>query len=271
MQHQNPPDHARHDATLIAGRAAGDLTETERVRADALLAECDACGELRRDLVAIAAATRSVPPPATLAHDLRLAPEQADRLRRGSWLRTFLRPFGAATSPVRPLATAFTSLGVVGLVVGVTLSSGIGFAGIAGGPASAPGGEDRAHAPAPAATAGAAENQFEAEDGSYLPVMQSSGGQVIGGGAQGTSIPPDRTVVDMSKSNRPSEPAAPTSAALGENKGGNRDVATPGDADNEAASLSATSPPNPLIAGSLALLGIGLLLFGLRIASRRVR
>ena len=30
-------------------------------------------------------------------------------------------------------------------------------------------------------------------------------------------------------------------------------------------------PPNPLIAGSLALLGIGLLLFGLRLASTRVR
>jgi hypothetical protein len=32
-----------------------------------------------------------------------------------------------------------------------------------------------------------------------------------------------------------------------------------------------SQPPNPLIAGSLALLGIGLLLFVLRLASTRVR
>jgi hypothetical protein len=32
-----------------------------------------------------------------------------------------------------------------------------------------------------------------------------------------------------------------------------------------------SQPPNPVIAGSLALLGIGLLLFGLRLAATRVR
>jgi hypothetical protein len=44
-----------------------------------------------------------------------------------------------------------------------------------------------------------------------------------------------------------------------------------GDGAESSPVAAAPQPPNPLIAGSLALLGIGLLLFGLRIASRRVR
>jgi hypothetical protein len=273
MQHPNSSDHARHDATLIAGHAAGDLTDTERARADAVLGACDDCTELRRDLVAIAAATRSVPAPATLARDLRLAPEQAERLRRGSWLRGFLRPFGAAGSPIRPMATAFTSLGVVGLVVGITLSSG---AGLAGSPASGQG-FDREIVPAPAATGGAAAEDphaltegggpivptVVASDGGLYPVSQASGdayaqyatGGPIRDGAYGL-----RTAVPKSV-----EPAA-TEAALGA-----VDKASQTQSGNERAIALLPTPPNLLIAGSLALLGIGLLLFGLRSASRRVR
>jgi hypothetical protein len=124
MEHPNSGDHARHDALLVAGHAAGDLTGIDRARADAVIAGCEDCAELRRDLVALAAATRSAPAPATRIRDLRLSDEQADRLRRGSWLRTFLRPFASATSPIRPMAAAFTSLGIVGLLVGVTLTGG---------------------------------------------------------------------------------------------------------------------------------------------------
>jgi hypothetical protein len=35
--------------------------------------------------------------------------------------------------------------------------------------------------------------------------------------------------------------------------------------------LSTTAPPNPVLIGSLALLAVGILLFGLRFAARRVR
>ena len=52
MQHPNVSEHARHDVTLIAGHAAGDLADTGRSRAGALLAACEECSELRRDLVA---------------------------------------------------------------------------------------------------------------------------------------------------------------------------------------------------------------------------
>lgn len=259
MQHPNVSDHARHDATLIAGHAAGDLADTERARADALLAECEACSELRRDLVAIAAATRSVPAPATLARDLRLAPEQAARLRRGSWLRGFLRPFGATGSPFRPMATAFTSLGLVGLVVGITLSSGVV---PVGGAASAPG-LDRGNVPAAAAT-DAAEAEGKALDASGVPIAQVSRESDDMYGAYATTTP---VRAEGGGRSHPPKTAAPgpTEVAFGA-----IDQASQQDRGDRAIAALPT-PPNLLIAGSLALLGIGLLLFGLRIASRRVR
>jgi hypothetical protein len=271
MQHPNLSDHARHDATLIAGHAAGDLVDIDRARADALLTECGACGVLRRDLVAIAAATRSVPAPSTRTRDLRLAPEQAERLRRGSWLRTLLRPFAAAGSPIRPIATAFTSLGLVGLVVGVTLSSGAP----TGGTATSVNGLDRGGTPVPGATAAAApaatSGDAAAEGGYDVQVVQASDGKLYqvlvasdGTYYLATTIP--RSAYQGMRSSKPTG-EEPTELAFGPaNQGG-----TPtGDARDLAAG-PVSQPPNPLIAGSLALLGIGLLLFGLRLASTRVR
>jgi hypothetical protein len=274
MQHLNLSEHARHDTTLIAGHAAGDLADTQRARAEALLSECGACGELRRDLVAIAAATRSVPAPATLTRDLRLGPEQAERLRRGNWLRTLLRPFGAAASPVRPIATAFTSLGIVGLVVGVTLSSGVPMGGTpTSGDALDRGGIQAPAASAapaaPAATSGdaAAEGDYEIQivrtsDGTLYQAVRASDGTYY----LATTIP--RSALDNMRSAKPTgeEPANSVVAFGAGNQGG-----TPTSAGEETGAPLVTQPPNPLIAGSLGLLGIGLLLFGLRLASTRVR
>ena len=232
MQHPNPSDHARHDTTLIAGHAAGDLTEIDRVRADALLTECGACGELRRDLVAIAAATRSVPAPATLTRDLRLAPEQANRLRRGSWLRGLLHPFGAASSPIRPIATAFTSLGLVGLVVGVTLSAG---AGLAGGQAIGMGdarGPDSEAAPSAAA---AAASDAPAPEGAYeVQTLRASDGTlyqvwVTADGTSYLSTTPPRAVAQGMRSAKPTgeEPASIKAVFGAANQGGDPVGGTP--------------------------------------------
>jgi hypothetical protein len=270
MHHPSEPDHARHDATLIAGHAAGDLAGMDRSRADALIASCRDCAELRRDLVAIAAATRSVPAPATLRGDLRLSAEQADRLRRNSWLRAFLRPFAAASSPLRPVATAFTSLGVVGLLIGVTLSS------VPGGPAA--GSVDRdyaAVAPAPAATAAAAaEGGGQQEAGAPGATTRLEAAQGLGAASQRittSSIGDEATngFDTLSSGVEPSMAAAPSLAAVG-----NKADATSSGEGGEARSLAQAPLQRPggiVIAGSLALLGIGLLLFGLRVASRRVR
>jgi hypothetical protein len=261
MHQPNPNEHARHDTTFIAAHAAGDLSDIERTRADALIGSCNDCAELRRDLVAIAAATRSVPAPSTLERDLRLSAEQAERLRRGSWLRAFLRPFAAARSPLRPAATAFTSLGVVGLLVGVTLSSA------PAGPAAADM-ERQAMSAAPAApvataaAGGAGAHEFAAPTDRFVA-------QALGNSTNAPSV--EDTSTDGYDAFRTAAGTKPTEAAALDGDAPDVTAADPG---NETRSLASEPPQRPaamVIAGSLALLGIGLLLFGLRVASRRVR
>jgi hypothetical protein len=108
--------HRDHDTILIAALAAGDLTDLARADAEALAAACPDCAALHADLLAIAAATRELPAPVRI-RDYRLTPEQADRLRP-SGLRRLLEAFGSPRLAVtRPLALAFTTLGIAGLLL----------------------------------------------------------------------------------------------------------------------------------------------------------
>jgi hypothetical protein len=260
MHHSNPTDHAHHDLALIARHAAGDLARSERARAAALLADCTSCVELRRDLVAIAAATRALPAPFKLGRDLRLDAAQAERLRRGSWLRAVLRPFMASHSAVRPMAAAFTSLGVAGLLVATVLPSLLG-----GSAASAPGADQREDfGAAPRASAAAAPVGAPAgAPGSTSRIVVQAGGEATRGSAYqnaATGEPADNGFGTLDTS-------PPAVAAAGDGTAdpdgpeflGGRDV------------LVASPVINPLVAGSLGLLALGLLLFGLRFASRRLR
>jgi anti-sigma factor RsiW len=236
MQH---PNHPAHDLTLIAGHAAGDLAASERIRAEVLLDTCGECADVHRDLIAIAAATRSLPNLATAPRDFRLAPEQAARLRRTSVLLTFLAPFGAARSASRPLAAAFTSLGIAGLLVATVLP------GLLGSAASPTAGNERDQgAIAPAATA--------------APVILPGQPAAIVASAN-----PDEAV---GVKNGDGATAAPEFGVAG----GAQTEAPRGPTDSSI-DLKRDSPPNLLFIGSLALLAVGLLLFGLRFASRRLR
>ena len=149
--------HAAHDRLLVAGRVAGDLTGAELQRADTLLASCDACRALLADLTDIAAATRHLSPPVRPAElDFRLTPERATALERHRTWRRLLRPFGRNGSAVRPLATAFTTLGLAGLLLATlpTLPLGGGAARF-GGPVASVGTRDLSAAsvePLPART-----------------------------------------------------------------------------------------------------------------------
>src|SRR5919112_892097 len=107
MHQLDRSDHGLHDALLIASHAAGDLTDSDRTRADALIAACAACAELRRDLVAIAATTRSAPAPTTLPRDFRLTADQAQRLRRQP--RETSAMTSALTAPARHLQRSHPS------------------------------------------------------------------------------------------------------------------------------------------------------------------
>jgi hypothetical protein len=271
MEHPNSGDHARHDALLVAGHAAGDLTGIDRARADAVIAGCEDCAELRRDLVALAAATRSARAPATRIRDLRLSDEQADRLRRGSWLRTFLRPFASATSPIRPIAAAFTSLGIVGLLVGVTLTGGpaaplftaaSGDSGVRGAAASAGAAAD------PKAQGAEGGDGFEAQRTAAIPAPAVSEPIAV---ARASSAARDNQYDTATGGPRMTSvaPGSTEAAVVGDADADKGDTTTGGVESTPAPAVAQTT--SPLIAGSLALLGIGLLLFGLRLASRRVR
>jgi len=209
------------------------------------------CADLRRDLIAIAAATRSLPAPATAARDFRLAPEQAARLHRGNWLRAVLRPFAVSGSAVRPMAAAFTSLGLAGLLVATVIPSLFGSAASPG--AGRDGGfeavQATAGAPAPGSTQGPIVPQA-AQPSNDRAVDAATGdpGNVNPGGKT------DDFATD-----------APEVAVAGGGTG------TPEEDQTLNSSVSAAPALNPLITGSLGLLLVGLLMFGLRAAGRRLR
>ncbi|HEY7969698.1 MAG TPA: hypothetical protein VID95_06840 [Candidatus Limnocylindrales bacterium] len=125
-------DHDRHDLMLVAALAAGDLAGTDRDQAIAQTDSCAECSALHDDLVAIAQATRSVPPPIRgTGRDFRLTPGQAASLHPSGW-RRFVRSGGRGAF-TRPLGVALATFGIAGILIG-TLSLGF----TAGSSASAP-------------------------------------------------------------------------------------------------------------------------------------
>jgi hypothetical protein len=136
-----PTSHARHDPLVVAALAAGDLAGTDRDDATTLIQTCADCATLHDDLIAIARATASVPPPIVARpRDFRLTPEQAARLRPSGWRRAV----GAFASPrlafTRPLAIGLTTIGLAGLLLtNIPLGFGLGSASSAAAPPNVPG------------------------------------------------------------------------------------------------------------------------------------
>jgi hypothetical protein len=249
--HHSASDHATHDQTLIAGHAAGDLTNLDTAAAAALLSTCSTCAELHRDLVAISTATRALPQSAHAPRDFRLTAEQAARLRRGSWLRGLLRPFASARSATRPMAAAFTSFGVAGLLVAAFAPSFLGSAASAPQRESFGGGQAATSAPAAigaAPTSAAAPGPAESWGDAYVITKggpDDSGRYVAGAAGSPTT--------DEGAGN-------PGVGGLG------------GRVTNQGGEIVATaSQPNLLLLGSIGLLLTGLALYGLRFAARRLR
>jgi hypothetical protein len=235
MHHSARADDARHphhDVLLIARHAAGDLSNLDTAAATTLLSSCTECADLHRDLVAISAATRGLPRQAHAPRDFRITSEQATRLHRGSWLRSLLRPFASARSATRPMAAALTSAGVAGLLVATFVPVFLG------GTASAPTG---------AGALAAAPTQ--------APVAAPAGPQAGAPGAAAASVGGD-VVKDAEGSGMEIaiDDGQPT-----ENR------------DDAGQRLAISQPPNLLVVGSLGLLALGLALFGLRFAARRLR
>ena len=263
MHHSIPVEHAQHDLDLIAGHAAGDLTESERTRADVLLSSCEACVDLRRDLVAIAFATQSLATLAATPRDFRLTATQAATLRRGGWIKSLVRPFAAPRSTVRPMAMAFTSLGLAGLLI-TTILPGLFGSAASLAPVGGPGG-------APPSTATTALNEAPAASEAAPAVPVQLGPQATRTRNTGELGPLGQPTAAADGVGTKADEATnvPDVARQGEGSATGQPYA----ADRQARLEQNRMPQelNPLLAGSLILLAVGLGLFGLLFLARRAR
>jgi anti-sigma factor RsiW len=266
MPRTSPVEHDRHDPALIAGHAAGDLTATDQLRAETLLSACTACTELHGDLVALQVATRQAPAPAMLARDLRLTPEQAERLRRGSRLRAFLRPFAAMHSATRPMAAALTSVGVAGLLIAAFVPGLLG-SGVGSAPAS---GRDAATATSGAFEAAASQ----APAGPVRDNAQGAGAGQPSGVAPAIEVEPtgpgDRDVL-TGVTLGPFKSGGIHIEAGGQPKGSEDDRAPAALPSTPEGVIASIGPSTVVAIASLGFLLLGLALFGLRFAARRIR
>ena len=152
-----PTSHDRHDPILVAALAAGDLAAPDRDQAVDLTRSCADCAILHDDLLALARAVASAPPPAaTPPRDFRLTAADAARLRPSGWRRMIAALGGSRVALTRPLGVGHAPLGLAGLLIG-NVQLGVGSAAAPEGAMSA-GGEHAApaaaasSAPLPAAT-----------------------------------------------------------------------------------------------------------------------
>ncbi|MBA3235991.1 MAG: hypothetical protein H0T59_08380, partial [Chloroflexi bacterium] len=108
--------HPAHDTTLVAALADHSLSAADRDVAEALVASCTMCADLRTDVVALRNATRSMPTPAR-PREFMLSEADAARLRPAGW-RRLLATFGTSRDAVsQPLAIGLTTLGLAGLLI----------------------------------------------------------------------------------------------------------------------------------------------------------
>ena len=192
--------HNRHDALLIASHASNDLAPADAERVEAWLRDCRECVALHADLRALTTALATLPKTANAPRDFRLSPAQAARLRGGPWWRRMARAIAAPRGIGRPLATAFTTLGLVGILVG---SLPVAMLGLTGSP-----GERTLFSQYQADGAGGPGPQVTPEDAGseQVPTVSGNDGRGEGypayaGGETPTQEPKDDTAEDLATDN----------------------------------------------------------------------
>jgi hypothetical protein len=229
-------DHTQHDPVLISRFAADELTSTDQARATALIDSCRECRTLRDDLLAIALATRALPAQRA-PRDFRITSEQAAHLARTGRFPRLGGVLVAMGAFGRPIAATFTTLGLVGIFVAGALPGLFGAASMPA-PEAVPG--------VGGSAATAASTAPGAIDGpSVTSTARDDVGYRVDGAAQASGAP------DEVRAGSITDPSSTES----------RDLARP--SDEQASGL--------LLWGSVTLLGVGLALFALRLAGRRLR
>lgn len=233
-------NHANHDLLVIAEAADRAADVTTVAAAEQQAAACGECAALLADLRSIAGGLSALPRTAAIPRDFRITPEQAQRLRREPAWRRFLRGFGTPELPsLRIVASAFTTLGLAGILITAVLPGLIPGGGSPSGILSTVGS---------AITAPGVVQSGKDAAGSFVPEL---------------AIPSPAT-----------GGAAPASSSTADFGGpGGTAASTPGDT---AAGLSPTpesaspSPPS-WTAVSAIVLGIGVALFAIRLGAQRLR
>jgi hypothetical protein len=255
-------DHATHDELLIARLYGGDVDDRERARALELVAGCEECAALSADLGAIADATAVLPVPAR-PRDFALTEEDAARLRARRGVRGRLLGIGRR----RSIGGALVALGFSGLV----LTSALSIFGTVGTSASLDAGAAQDKRFAAAATAAPAPNNGAISLSSPVPAAAATSvsgktaasavpANVTGENTQGAA---ETTASTAAPSTPELPPAAPT--VFGP-------TATPV-SETFGATVGQSGPdPKPLIlAGSAAILVLGLLVLLVPVIRRRSR
>jgi hypothetical protein len=266
--------HDAHDRLLIAAAAAGDLAGPELALAEAVRATCPECQALHAELLALAAATRHLPAPIRpTAMDFRITSERAAELARGGLWRRLLSPFGRPGSgAIRPLAAAFTTLGLAGLMLATLPNLQLGGSSAGGGYLSTVGravdSREMTPAEAPTATSESATDVPPRQAVSLAPTDGDTAAGLVTG-------EPLSSLAQAA----PSAYADGNEQTFGTNiKGGGIATATPEAGVPEVAGdrldfavTDGSSGPSPLVLASLGLLAVGLGLFLLRRLALRLR
>lgn len=266
--------HEQHDQILVVSFASGDLAPDDRDRATAqsLVDSCAECARLHDDVLAIARATRALPP-AVRTRDFQLSPDQAAKLRPGGW-RRFVAGLSAPGSVFsRQLGLGMATLGIAGLLISAAPSISLGgMAGAGAAPAPAD-----VSASMPAAAAGGNEPGAVEIHGPIASAAASAAAASTAPGAAGvqavasplpgydTNASESTTRESTNQYNGSKATAAPTDSRQQQALAPDRGPATA----PPAASSPAPSGPSGLVIVSSILLGAGVLVLLLRAISRR--
>jgi hypothetical protein len=265
--------HEQHDPMLVVSFASGDLAPDDRDRATAqsLVESCTDCARLHDDVIAIAKATKALPP-ATRTRDFQLSPEQAATLRPAG-LRRFLAGLAAPGSIfTRQLGAGLATLGIAGLLISGMPSISLG--GSAASASAAPemrltGPADNLYAPSEV-TGEAVQGLPDASAAASAPAASSYPVYAAGGAEAGASASPGPDAALSSGGAGSADGFGPMASpeSIGRDTGTSRGNGEP-NVNPAPAPLAPPSGPSGLVIVSSILLATGLLVLAVRFIARR--